>query len=329
MKKQRIKSDHCTNCGRQLPQQENYCPDCGQENDNKRQSFSHVVVHTLETILHIDSKVLLTIRPLLFKPGFLTTEFLKGKRKSYLDPIRMFFSLVIAYFLLSAFAEKIMGTDHEQVASPREIKSSLEAGDTTISFGEFPVDFTIKSEDMVDSVDESSKNYSHIAQLADSGITNVEQVLDSLGKEKTFWNKFYYSQLIKTIQLDGTEFQHYIKSKLAWMIFAIMPVFALLLLLFFRRSGYFYIDHLMFSCHLHSFVFLVSSIGLIIELITGWETSLVIVPVVMVYFVMALKKVYENSTAKTILKSVLLFLSYIASLALTSFIILVLLFIFF
>lgn len=329
MKKQRIKSDHCTNCGRLLPQQENYCPDCGQENDNKRQSFGHVVIHTLETILHIDSKVILTIKPLLFKPGFLTNEFLKGRRKSYLDPIRMFFSIVIAYFLLSAFADKIKGTDKEHVASPREIKSSLESGDTTIKFGEIPIDFTIKTEDSVETTDESTRNLSTIEQLADSGITDVEQVLDSLGKEKTFWNKFYYSQVIKTIQLDGTEFQHYIKSKLAWMVFAIMPVFALWLLLFFRRSKFFYIDHLMFSCHLHSFVFLVNIIGLIIDLITGWETSIVILPLVLIYFVMALKKVYENSTAKTIFKSILLSISYVASLAFTSFIILVLLFIFF
>lgn len=329
MKKQRIKSDHCTNCGRQLPQQENYCPDCGQENDNKRQSFSHVVVHTLETILHIDSKVLLTVKPLLFKPGFLTREFLNGKRKSYLDPIRMFFSVVIAYFLLSTLSDKISGKDKEHVSSPKEIKEKLAAGDTTIQFGNIPIDFTIKPGDTSASDSSDDDHYSKITDLAEKGITDVEQILDSLGKEKTFWNKLYYSQVIKTINLNGDEFQHYVKSKLAWMVFAVMPVFALLLMAFFYKSKYFYIDHLMFSCHLHSFIFLMSCISVLIEMITGWGLALVFFPIVIVYSVLALKRVYGNSTAKTIFKSIFLFISYIISLGITSFIILILLFIFF
>ena len=133
-----------------------------------------------------------------------------------------------------------------------------------------PIDFTIKTGDTSASDSSDDDHYSKITDLAEKGITDVEQILDSLGKEKTFWNKLYYSQVIKTINLNGDEFQHYVKSKLAWMVFAVMPVFALLLMAFFYKSKYFYIDHLMFSCHLHSFIFLMSCISVLIEMITGW-----------------------------------------------------------
>ena len=99
--KQRIKSKNCTICGVELQPADNYCPNCGQENDNKRQSFTHVMSHLILDFLHLDSKVLKSLPALLFKPGFLTKEYLEGRRQKYLEPVKMFITSVVIYFILA------------------------------------------------------------------------------------------------------------------------------------------------------------------------------------------------------------------------------------
>ena len=48
------------------------------------------------------NKILKTIIPLLFKPGFLTLEYNKGRRVKYLPPLRMYLVLSVLIFLIPA-----------------------------------------------------------------------------------------------------------------------------------------------------------------------------------------------------------------------------------
>ena len=45
-----------------------------------------MVVHFFQDITHYDGKFVGSIRYLLTKPGFLTTEYMAGRRASYLQP---------------------------------------------------------------------------------------------------------------------------------------------------------------------------------------------------------------------------------------------------
>src|SRR5207244_3362388 len=49
---------------------------------------------------HFDSNFFHTVHHLLFKPGFLSKEYLKGRRGSYLHPIRMYVFTSALFFLL-------------------------------------------------------------------------------------------------------------------------------------------------------------------------------------------------------------------------------------
>ncbi len=312
MAKKRIKSDSCLNCGATFSTDVNYCPDCGQENDNKRQPISYVLLDLVQNFLSLDSKVANSIIPILFKPGFLTLEFIKGRRQTYIHPARLFLTLVVAYFLLSSL-----------------LSSSLPNG------GKSPVTVTIdttgKSQNLNFSVpnpaynDEYLKNieenvepdtnsvfssYGKIRDLLDGGVTDVEILLDSLGKERTLSNKFTYMWIMKIVNYNQAEFSKYLLDKLPWMIFLFMPVFALLLKLFFYKQDKFYIDHLIFSFHVHSFIFML----LIIATLVAWSTSVTLEALVtiifIIYAVIALKKVYDQEWRTTIFKSILIFLSY-------------------
>ena len=58
--------------------------------------------HFLNDYFTFDSKIFRSIRPLFSKPGFLTLEYLSGRRVRYIPPLRLFiFSSIIFFLLLS------------------------------------------------------------------------------------------------------------------------------------------------------------------------------------------------------------------------------------
>ena len=52
------------------------------------------------TISHADSRLWRTLRALLFRPGYLSQQFLAGRRARYLSPFRLYFVLSVLFFLM-------------------------------------------------------------------------------------------------------------------------------------------------------------------------------------------------------------------------------------
>lgn len=77
-----------------------FCHVCGQENIETKESFWHLVFHFVADIFHYDGKFFRTIRYLLLKPGFLTGEYISGRRTSYLHPIRLYLFTSAVFFLI-------------------------------------------------------------------------------------------------------------------------------------------------------------------------------------------------------------------------------------
>ena len=88
----------CLNCGSAL--QGRFCHQCGQENIEPKESFLHLLGHLISHEFHFDSKFFSTAKHLLLTPGFLTKEYMAGRRVSYLDPIRMYIFLSAFFFLV-------------------------------------------------------------------------------------------------------------------------------------------------------------------------------------------------------------------------------------
>ena len=52
--------------------------------------MKHFLHHGLHELTHFDSKIFRTVQALLFRPGLLTVEYLAGRRKRYVLPLRLF-----------------------------------------------------------------------------------------------------------------------------------------------------------------------------------------------------------------------------------------------
>jgi hypothetical protein len=91
----------CTNCG---AASSDYCVRCGERqpghHDLSVSHFGHEVVHEF---VHLDSKLFRTLRDIVAKPGFLTTEYFAGRKSRYIAPLRLFLTLFALQFVAFTF----------------------------------------------------------------------------------------------------------------------------------------------------------------------------------------------------------------------------------
>src|SRR5476651_968894 len=104
MKKHYRTENDCLNCGATL--QGKFCHVCGQENLQMKESFGHMMTHAISDYFHFDDQFFNTLKPLLFKPGKLTNEYMAGKRVRYLHPVKMYIFISLIFFILLFSAGK-------------------------------------------------------------------------------------------------------------------------------------------------------------------------------------------------------------------------------
>src|SRR5262249_31151697 len=95
----------------------------------------HMVTHFFNDITHFDGKFFVTLKDLLFRPGFLSKEYMKGRRASYLHPVRMYVFTSAIFFLLffSIFSvHNNVNVDSPDKMSGRERLKELERIESAI-----------------------------------------------------------------------------------------------------------------------------------------------------------------------------------------------------
>ena len=123
----------CLNCGTQLYGR--YCHVCGQENVEPKETVWHLVNHFFEDITHFDGKFFSTGKYLLTKPGFLSLEYINGRRASYLNPIRMYVFTSAIFFLLFfslTNADNVMKIDEQPGKEKKESVADWEKEKTEL-----------------------------------------------------------------------------------------------------------------------------------------------------------------------------------------------------
>lgn len=155
-----------------------------------------------------------------------------------------------------------------------------------------------------------------------------EIALDNLGYEKTFWNKFYYQQVIngnknyKKIKEDsGKDYVNKLISHVSIALFIFLPVFTLFLMIIYWRKKFTYMEHLVFVFNTQTVFFLLLSIFLLIGLVVEIENVAgVFLLLFLIYLYKAMRNFYQQRRFKTFVKYILLN-SYYLFLAFVGFII--------
>lgn len=249
MSKQTPRKDKtCLNC--QHVVEKKYCGNCGQENTESRKTFHHLFTHFIEDLVHYDSGFWKTIRILLTKPGFLSTEYLAGKRKSYVPPVKMYiFINFLTFFLMSILVATNQPFEEKPANVNQAVKLNLPPEKDNI-FG-----------------------YESIEALDAAQVSKPE-------KEKL--NKVEYWMMKRFIVLDQTYTKKQFVAKLAEgfianipkVLFLYMPFFAFCLWIFHNKKRWYYFEHGIFTLHYFSFMLLTLSFYFIISYLFGFFTVL-------------------------------------------------------
>jgi hypothetical protein len=255
---------------------------------------------------------------LLFKPGFLTVDYINGKRARYFHPVRMFLIVTVIMFIVAGFSnnkeEKISNSKKQTAAADSSnVKSDTLnlSTDTTYTFNTETLEFE-REERKKSGIDNANFYWSFgsvkiqrdtLQRYLDKGITDPSTLMDTFKIKKSFFNTIFFSQAVKSQLAGKDKIIDYYKHKLPWLLFSLMPVFAFVLYLFYIRRKIFFVDHLIFAFHLHAATFVIITIQ---DLIT-WLTPLnadILSYYIPIYYFISLKKVYGQSIPKTIFKGI-------------------------
>jgi hypothetical protein len=291
MAKKLRKSQFCSNCDRTLSD-DNFCPECGQQNTTNNVDMGMLVKDFVDDFFTLDSRLFKTIIPLLFKPGFLTLEYNKGRRVKYLPPLRMYLVLSILMFLIpSNSIDDSSGSSSED----RDIYLAIADEDYVVNSEEFQTNEVYK-DSVLNSLwllSEDDPLFSFLGEKAvKNWLTNAFTLANNGNAQDVLFDEM--------------------ASKFTNMMFVMLPFFALLLLLFFRKQNILYVETLVFSLHIHSFYFFSICVAKLILLFVSSGLVLVFLYLLLpfVYLVLALNKVYEQSYKRIVVKSVVVLSIY-------------------
>lgn len=289
MKKQKRKTENCLNCGFPLKSTFEYCPQCGQENTDNQISFGKLIKDFLANYFSLDSRFGRSIRPFFLKPGTLTREFMEGKRVKYANPIRLYLVVSLIHFFF--FSINMDGkSDKNQGIIKQSTPDSTDNTPTIVT----------ETEDL-DSLDTSwpisGSEWKIINRMAQDKAADysIEQIEDSIHNEqKPFAAAYINRQIIKLTKSDMPTINRYIVKNIPILMFFLLPVYALLLKVFFRKG--LYINHIIHSLHLHSFAFIALTFLWILGLISpSWADTMDIVFLlaIMGYLAVSFKNTYQ------------------------------------
>lgn len=87
----------CKNCGNTF--QGNYCPHCGQNRHTPRFTIRNAFQNILSGFFNIDHGFSRNLIELLYRPGYMIRDYLKGKRVHYYKPFQTLFVLAALYIM--------------------------------------------------------------------------------------------------------------------------------------------------------------------------------------------------------------------------------------
>jgi hypothetical protein len=267
---------HCENCGAEL--QGHWCAQCGQPAIEYRRSFRYVVADLLNEFLNWDSKFFTTIALLILKPWRLTNEFLAGKRVRYVNPLRLYLLASILFFFAVNFGAKGIHFDPSKLdAKDRaELESDLKDAD-------LPPEARKKLEALLrDSLPSPAASplthepspspaptaSSDVASPQPTGSANEQKKYGKIGerpfvvfdggKSSTPFERWIEARAKEKMGEKGTKMGLFVStllSNLPYMMLCCIPLFAFVLKVLYIRRRIFYIDHLIYALHIHTFFY--------------------------------------------------------------------------
>jgi len=317
-------------------------------------SLWHLIKEAAEDISHLDSRLWRTMQPLLFKPGFLTNEYLAGRRARFIPPFRLYLALSIIFFLVTLSGVKIsgFGQDNFDELTPAQQKRYLETleelkkdGIEIPRPGQFKVPMPVPPTPPAKKTAQApaSSPAGSTAPAAESaakseaqrttpppGLTFSMDKCDDINITSPF--EEYLEPRIREAcrrwEAPGGEqrFVQTLINSIPKMMFVFLPLLALANKGLYPLSRRYYVEHLLFFVHFHAFVFTLFLLRSVFTVLTSsiawleWVPGLMLAAIVIyipIYLFKAMRRVYRQGRLVTAFKFSLLYVAYLVCMTLT------------
>ena len=248
-----------------------YCPDCGQDTRGEPPTVREYIHELADHFIHFDGKLVHTLGPLFFLPGRLSRDYLANRRERYIKPLKLYLASIAIAFAAFQFLGWNVG---------------LRFGAADFELGFYllqpaPPRTVVAPERM------TSDSVTWVLEHVDTpGVRRLKSVSPEEQRKVTRERNIHF---------------------LPYLALVLVPVFAALLRWVYRDRRLKYAAHLVFSLYLHSFLLLLCVVQarlplLLATVLSSWA---------IVYYPLALKRVYAGSWRKTIGRGALLTLLYL------------------
>ncbi|MEO8344782.1 MAG: DUF3667 domain-containing protein [Betaproteobacteria bacterium] len=284
----------CVNCGAAVAGA--YCPACGQESDVRLPTLRQFMREAMGSLVSLDGRLWRTLRVMVTKPGFLTQEYLRGRRKYYVRPARLYLAASVLLFAVLKFTTVPFSFDDSVIKVDVPRPAVTPSGDAQPT-----------GADVLSLGDTIAIGMDHELNFYVKGPKNA--VTDQLRTRFDHFNKLSARDRGKQLVSGLLQYAPY-------AMFVLLPVFAWL-----QQVSYIgrvrrypgrpkrYIEHLVYATHLHCVMFLAAALALL----SPWDWLQWVILAWLVWFVLRGKHaVYGGSRWGGLARSLFVVVAYTA-----------------
>jgi len=293
-----VAAPNCASC--HAPVHGNYCAQCGEATVAHPPSAGEFLHEFVGHYVALEGKLWQTLRALLFAPGRLTADHLRGRRVPFVNPLRLYLTLSLIVFALI----KIVGVDLPQVFFKEDSYGLTYEHKTTDPDTGKPRNVAILITVAEDTSDKSGTDPDKFEPLKDA--------VAHLSRVNATWANNLQRFVAAPQEQQAAILNQGFLGTVPYMLIGALPLFALYLKLVYWRSRRRYGEHLVFALHYSAFVFLLASVMMLIPGNAGWLLAIVysrelslagpwdwlqLLPVfwIVAYLAIALRRVYGGS----------------------------------
>lgn len=313
--KDQVSVENCRNCGAAVDY--HYCAVCGQETKLHVPSASEFIHEFVAHYVAVEGRLWKTLALLLFKPGFLTWEYIQGRRVRYVEPLRIYLTFSLLFFAVLKFGGVEMYQE-DAVAVPVPPAATHGTAPAIPGFGAAPEAPATPARRGMDRNTDVRAVPSAVAGQPGRSATPppaaAGQGIDVVVGEHTLdighrFNAFMARPLAERQAIVKSAFFAYVP----YALFCLMPLFALYLKLLYLGSGRRYGEHLLFALHANAFAFAIISVLILINPLQWGLLNVALNAWLLFYLPLAMRRVYGGSRFVTFVRWAALALVHVLS----------------
>ena len=286
-------SANCPNC--EAVVSGHFCSNCGQEAILHHASTREFLHEFVGHYVALEGRLWGTVMRLLFRPGALTLEYIRGRRVRFVQPLRLYLTLSLLFFAIMKFsggfdpgvgdndkAETVVANGtaaavgkvaEVQATVAGKLKPLTPEEQRGKSAAEAAIDdmqkeFKLEESSAAREAKPGKAKKPEQAKEKDQDMNDLNfTVLDKDGDFlnrwpalKHKWQAFEHLPAGEKGKVFTEGFYHYAP----YAIFCLMPVFALMLKVLYLGSGKRFGEHLLFALHTNAFAFFIYSVILLV-----------------------------------------------------------------